>query len=102
MKRLIRDLRIIPVVVFAAMCLLALKLVGIALDGGYVLSGSDPAPGSVTVASMAAASSPSAKSWAQDMFGFPETTGSVSSKTAEKPAEADKKDAAGAVNPPKA
>jgi flagellar motility protein MotE (MotC chaperone) len=109
MKRRIRDLRIIPIVVFAAACLLALKLIGIGLDGGYVMPPAN-APGEPRepkIETTAAAPSPMASklSWAQEMFGFPDTTASVASKPAEKPAEGDKKDApkdsSGAVNPPK-
>jgi flagellar motility protein MotE (MotC chaperone) len=111
MKRLIRELRIIPIVVFAAGCLLALKLIGIGLDGGYLLPSSGPQPGSApkatAVETIAAVPSPTVKlSWAQEVFGFPDTTASVSSKpAAEKPAEAEKKEekkeSGGAVNPPK-
>ena len=111
MNRLIRELRILPVVMLAAGCLLALKLFGIALDGGYILSDSpsnsssatsEPqkpaAPVETVEAVPSPASPPGKQSWAQEVFGFPETTGSVpDSKPAEKP-----KDAPSAANPPKA
>lgn len=105
MKRLVRELRIIPVVVFAAGCLLALKLIGLGLDGGYVLPVEEP----VVVRSVSApettspTQSPAQKqSWAQEMLGFPDTTGSVASKPADKPPEPkDAKDGPGPVNPPK-
>ena len=111
MKRLIRELRILPVVMLAAICLLALKLTGIALDGGYILSDAkddaqietakapEPKP-AAPVETVAAAPSPMGgkQSWAQEVFGFPETTGSVpETKPAEKA-----KETAGPVNPPKA
>jgi flagellar motility protein MotE (MotC chaperone) len=112
MKRLIRELRILPVVMLAAVCLLALKLTGIALDGGYILSDAkdddvqietakavEPKP-EATVETVTAAPSPvgGKQSWAQEVFGFPETTGSVpEAKPAEKP-----KEATGPINPPKA
>ncbi len=106
MRELIRELRIIPVVVFAASCLLALKLIGIGLDGGYILTPDafdDTAPSSATVETTDAAPSPAARqSWAQQMFGYPETTGSVAAKPADKPAEAAAKETTGPVNPPKA
>ena len=38
MKRLIRNFRVLPVVVFAVACLLALKLIGLAVDGGYIFT----------------------------------------------------------------
>ena len=74
MKRLIRELRIVPVVIMAASCLLALKLIGLGLDGGYILS--EPSAGTasepVAVQTVAAASSPEKSdkladrpSWAQ-------------------------------------
>jgi flagellar motility protein MotE (MotC chaperone) len=103
MKRFVRELRIIPVVVFATGCLLALKLFGLALDGGYVLSNIDPQQEtvrSVAPPEPAAApnSSPHRPSWAQEMFGYPDTTGSVAAKPAEKPPE---KEQTGPINPPK-
>jgi flagellar motility protein MotE (MotC chaperone) len=112
MIKLIRELRILPVVMLAAGCLLALKMFGIALDGGYILSDSTSTSGNSseiaeakklaapveTVAAVASPAGPAGKqSWAQEVFGFPETTGSVpDSKPAEKP-----KDAPSAANPPK-
>jgi flagellar motility protein MotE (MotC chaperone) len=109
MKRLVRELRIIPVVVFAAGCLLALKLVGMGLDGGYVLPPEPLAtqPPVETTVAVAPPPAPAKPSWAQEVLGFPDTTGSVASKPAEKPAEAaakdgtPAKDATGPVNPPK-
>ena len=91
MKKLLRELRILPVVMLAAVCLLMLKLTGIALDGGYVLSNDDdklvtgsitPPPKAVPVETVEAAPSPAVsapvkQSWAQEVFGFPDTTGSV-------------------------
>jgi len=107
MTRLIRDIRIIPVVVFAAASLLALKIIGIGFDGGYVLGSAEPAGGGQKVAAVqttAATPSPPAKSWAQEMFGFQDITGSAASKPAEKPAEdkGEKADRSNAINPPKA
>jgi len=80
MTRLIRDIRIIPVVVFAAASLLALKIIGIGFDGGYVLGSAEPASGGQKVAAVqttAATPSPPAKSWAQEMFGFAKFSESV-------------------------
>jgi flagellar motility protein MotE (MotC chaperone) len=102
MKRLIRDLRVIPVVMFAAGCLLALKLVGLALDGGYLLQVPADGPRGAGVETTTATASPPASklSWAQEMFGFPDTTGSVAAKPAEKKEE-EKKEKREPINPPK-
>lgn len=124
MKRLIRELRILPVLMLAAGCLLALKVFGIALDGGYIFSSSDQdgtieqSAVATPVATVAPAPAPAAvaakPSWAQEVFNFQdkasvqdkagaqdkaglEITGSVpESKPPEKKAEP-----TGPVNPPK-
>src|SRR5690349_17953399 len=100
--RVLRELRIIPVVLFAAICLLALKVIGLVRGDGYVL-GSEPHLGEVLATRIAdsrspdpkgikAAEPPARQSWAQEMFGFPDVTGSVpESKPADKPAAAIKK-----------
>lgn len=111
MKRLIRELRILPVAILAAVCLLTLKLTGIALDGGYILSNANDTAQTASVQAIAQkpeapvatvdatpSPAPPRQSWAREVFGFPETTGSVpDSKQVEKPSEA-----AGPINPPKA
>jgi len=122
MKRLVRELRILPVLMLAAGCLLALKVFGIALDGGYILS--DAAPDSVggAASKVETADTGPQRSWAKEVFNFQngerpkaasksvaapdmtgvdaasvETTGSVpESKPPEK-----KADPPGPVNPPK-
>ena len=113
MKKLLRELRVLPVVMLAAGCLLALKLVGIAFDGGYILSNDDDKihTGSITpppkpaaaVETVEAVPSPSVptpvkQSWAREVFGFPDTTGSVPEA---KPVEKKEGPNANAVNPPK-
>jgi flagellar motility protein MotE (MotC chaperone) len=80
MKNLIRDIRIIPTLLLAACCLAVLKVSGLLLDGGYVLTNDAP---------------PAAKSWAQETFNFPapgkispeplDITGSVTAKKDDKP-----------------
>lgn len=119
MMRVLRDVRLVPVVLVAAGALFVLKFTGIVTDGGYTLgaghlSKSDrmereaaelaanrllrpEAAPQTNVAALAKA--PAVKqSWAQEMFNYPDVTGSVgASKPAEKKesgkGEADKKDA---------
>lgn len=72
MKSLLRDIRIVPIVLIAICCLVVLKVSGLLLDGGYILNDDAPKP----------------KSWAQDTFNFPapgkmldaDVTGSVEKK----------------------
>lgn len=76
MKTLLRDIRIIPILLIATCCLVVLKVSGLLLDGGYILN-----------------DAPKPKSWAQDTFNFPspgkidtsDVTGSVAVKKEEKP-----------------
>jgi len=101
MTRLLRDVRLVPIVLVAIICLFALKIVGLVFDGGYTLN--DPAreetdvTGSVATQKRAdpvqaertkvifepkgqAKAQPKSEpkgSWAQQMFGFPDVTGSV-------------------------
>lgn len=92
MTRFIRDFRIIPVVLVAIAALFVLKSFGLIFEGGYIFAGgSRPAEdgditGTVTgrpgegppVEAAAPAPPPAApKSWAQQMFGYPDITGSL-------------------------
>lgn len=113
MMRLLRDVRLIPVVVVAAGALFVLKFTGLVTDGGYTLGAGHLSKGDRAaleaaelaaiealkpVAARNAAASPgraqpAKQSWAQEMFNYPDVTGSVgASKPAEKK-DADKKDA---------
>lgn len=119
MIRFARDFRLIPVVLLASICLLALKVSGLVLDGGYTLAErmqnrvakpvtdvttAENAPrypkitiadGSAVPDAMARSTAP--RSWAQDMFGYNEksdVTGSVKKSDAP-PAEAGAPPAAG-------
>jgi flagellar motility protein MotE (MotC chaperone) len=90
MIRLLRDFRLIPVVLAAAIGLLTLKVLGLAFDGGYTLadfgsdSGPSPADRAMAKAVAETTGNPSARSsWAQQMFGFPDVTGSVAAKKEE-------------------
>jgi flagellar motility protein MotE (MotC chaperone) len=110
MSKFVREFRLIPVALFATICLFTLKVMGILLDGGYTLGVSSPVKteGARTSTAPAVTSSaasntattlaanaprnpplpPGAKqSWAQEMFNYPDVTGSVGeTKPAEKPA----------------
>ena len=70
--RFARDFRLLPVVLFATVCLFTLKVIGIARDGGYTLAESLEA---VSDSPEKLAAAPDAKqSWAQTMFNYPEAT----------------------------
>jgi flagellar motility protein MotE (MotC chaperone) len=113
----------VPVVLIATACLFALKVTGLLIDGGYILvvpTGVERAAPSIVVRSpakrvaspsvelaSATNTAPGKQSWAQEMFNFPDVTGSVGeTKPADKAAGADTKGAAAtpakaaAVNPP--
>ena len=116
MMRVLRDVRLVPVVLVAAAALFILKFTGIVADGGYTLGAGHLAksdriardeaelaasrllrPPATAQANAAQTKAPAAKqSWAQEMFNYPDVTGSVgATKPAEKKdgkAEADKKD----------
>jgi flagellar motility protein MotE (MotC chaperone) len=72
MKAVLRDIRIVPILLIAICCLVVLKVSGLLLEGGYILNDDPPQP----------------KSWAQDTFNFPapgkmldtDVTGSVETK----------------------
>jgi flagellar motility protein MotE (MotC chaperone) len=116
MSLLIHRLRLVPIVLFAAAGLFVLKVAGIVIDGGYTLGAGHQAksdrpfrePTAVTIRS-AETPQPQAparpKSWAQEMFGYPDVTGSVGASKQEQPKEApapEKADPRFAKSPPKA
>jgi flagellar motility protein MotE (MotC chaperone) len=78
MMRFVREFRLIPVVLLATSCLLGLKILGLALDGGFTLADLDFSSPPRT-ASTPAPDGRHKISWAQEMFNFPDVTGSVSS-----------------------
>lgn len=96
MMRFVRDFRLIPVVMLAAVCLLGLKILGLALDGGFTLADLDFSSAPAPVAGSDAAQPLSPKgdalpaapakpqSWAQEMFNYPDVTGSIDAKPNEK------------------
>jgi flagellar motility protein MotE (MotC chaperone) len=85
MMKYVREFRLIPVVLLATASLAALKLLGLLLDGGYLLTDLAPATieRTIRVESVATAADNEASmplpgaSWAQQMLGFPEITGSA-------------------------
>ena len=94
MSRWLRDVRLIPIVLIAVGCLFALKAAGLWISGGYTLSqrlwrGETITVTSVPVTASATLQSPAVpldtastgtrprRSWAQEVFGYPEITGSV-------------------------
>lgn len=101
---LIRELRLIPVVLFAAVCLLALKVLGFVVDGGIPSDGFEPPVGPrapVGIVDRTGSTAADRGSWAKQMFNFPDVTGSVPEVTGSsappKPKEEEKKP--GPANP---
>lgn len=86
MTHLLHRLRLIPIVLIAAIGLFLLKVSGIVLDGGYTLGAGHQAKTDRAIREATAVTRPEQiaqrqpagpKSWTQDMFGNPEVTGSV-------------------------
>ncbi len=91
MMRLLREFRLIPIVLIATGCLFALKIVGLVLDGGYLFGSRTlhnenrtislaPStqmlePQTVTLDGMGP-SGPK-QSWMRELFGYPDVTSSV-------------------------
>jgi flagellar motility protein MotE (MotC chaperone) len=92
MIRLLREFRLIPVVLAATGCLFALKIVGLMFDGGYLFSSRTLGnsnrtillapttqmlePQTVTL-NGAPTSSGGRPSWMQEIFGYPDVTSSI-------------------------
>jgi flagellar motility protein MotE (MotC chaperone) len=96
--RWVRDFRLVPVVLAATIALFALKTLGLVLDGGYTLgdldgddatdiTGSIGAPKRPEAAPAEPAPPPAKQSWAQQMFNYPDVTGSVGDAKAPLPPE---------------
>ncbi|QPF82823.1 flagellar protein FlbB [Bradyrhizobium genosp. L] len=69
--KLLRDIRVIPVVLVAIFGLMVLKVAGLVLDGGYVFGGEAQAAGPA---------GPPGPSWAQENFNFPGGSKAVDSR----------------------
>ncbi len=89
MMRLAREFRLLPVVLFAAICLFTLKIIGIARDGGYTLAQpSEPAPARPYAPAAASLGEAITKtilaerqpSWAREMFNYPDATATARDK----------------------
>jgi flagellar motility protein MotE (MotC chaperone) len=129
MKRFLREVRLVPIVLFATIALFALKTVGLVVNGHYALDNLADEPADITGtipggpagappgiisgardgAGSAAAPAPKPgkqggkQSWAQQMFNYPDVTGAVGDgKPAEPEAPAkDSRTAALPAEPPK-
>jgi flagellar motility protein MotE (MotC chaperone) len=110
MMRFARDFRLIPLVLFATISLFALKMTGLIFNGGYTLTDTDDITGSVTTTPppsnilITHAKNPvnfphARTSWASEMLGYPDITGSVPDKGAKPAADAEKADAKAASGP---
>ena len=101
----VRELRLIPIVLMASACLLVLKTVGLLLDGGYIIAGDDAGKGDDRSPDRLGSrrtcrNVSSRQSWAQEMFNFPDVTGSVRpSSVMPRPAERSNPDITGSVQP---
>jgi flagellar motility protein MotE (MotC chaperone) len=102
MSRWLGEFRLLPLLLIAAACLLVLKSMGLVFDGGYTLAqrlgGSNTlVVTTVPVAPNAQLRSPSSplegpaaapqRSWMQEVFNYPDVTGSVPAKPAAKAPE---------------
>src|SRR5262249_20721235 len=86
MNRFMREFRLMPMVLFATITLLVLKVVGLVVSGGYTLT--SPRPARADDLRPAATTQ---RSWAQDVLGYPDITGSVGgAKEAPPTADAEK------------
>ncbi len=88
MIRFVRDIRLVPIVLFATVSLFALKTISLIADGPDVLAEliGDAADITGTLPGQPAAEStrrPNKPSWAQEVFGFPDVTGAVEEKKIE-------------------
>jgi flagellar motility protein MotE (MotC chaperone) len=92
MIRLLRDFRLVPIVLCATITLFVLKTIGLLTDGRYALGEGDGADITGTISGAPVAKTPpnaarpdnSKQSWAQQVFNYPDVTGAAGeSKAAE-------------------
>jgi flagellar motility protein MotE (MotC chaperone) len=94
MNLFMREFRLIPIVLFAAVTLLALKIGGLVVAGGYTLA----SPRAAQAEDARTRPAEIKRSWAQEVLGYPDLTGSVKKpEPAEKDAKADAKPVAAAA-----
>jgi flagellar motility protein MotE (MotC chaperone) len=85
MIRLVRDFRIIPIVLVAISALFVLKSTGLIFNGGYTLAGANNGditgttspPPQTAPATTAPGMPPPRRSWAQQVLNYPDSTGAV-------------------------
>lgn len=98
MSWFIHKVRLVPIVLFAAAGLFTLKVAGLLMDGGYTLGAGHQAKTDRAVIEQHVLSRPvqtaqqqqppaRQRSWAQDMFGYPDITGSVGASKPAPPKE---------------
>jgi flagellar motility protein MotE (MotC chaperone) len=84
--QVLRDVRLVPVVLVATIALFSLKSLGLILDGGYLLGGAPDDNVEITgaigaprpaTAPAKPAPAPARQSWAHQMFNYPDVTGAV-------------------------
>ena len=93
MMTYVRELRLIPVVLLATASLAVLKLLGLLLDGGYLLTDldlaamdrpihveNDAVTGATTVINNKISMPQSDPSWARQMLGYPDVTGTAATE----------------------
>ncbi|HEY6257280.1 MAG TPA: flagellar protein FlbB [Xanthobacteraceae bacterium] len=94
--RLLRDLRLVPIVLTATIALFALKALGLALDGGYLFDNPSGNPDDLAITGTIAAPTPvraparpppaaQKQSWAEDMFDYPDGPASAVSPPPPRP-----------------
>jgi flagellar motility protein MotE (MotC chaperone) len=88
MIRRLREFRLVPVVLFATISLFALKSVSLLIAGHYALDDSsavdDDITGTIPGTAGNAPRNAGSQSWAQQMFNYPDVTGSAEGKPAPK------------------
>ncbi len=95
MIRMMREFRLVPVVIFAAGTLFALKMSGLVFEGGYTIA----RPRAAHAQDVVVVPTQPRSEWPQDMSGYPDITGSVD---ATKPADKTPPPAAEDAKAPKA
>ena len=98
----LRDVRLLPVVLFATIALFTLKTVGLLIDGSYTLGDlGDRGDITGTLPGNSGDAKPAGKqSWAQQMFNYPDVTGAVGDDKPAEPKPPGSRPTAKAADPP--